>query len=690
MDPVPGSSPAARPPAPPRAARSLSPRAASLLFAAGLTLYAATRFIGLTEFPIFFFCDEAIQANTAENLVRNHFRDENRVLLPSYFLNDQRRAMSLNIYLLTAPIALFGKSVLVTRATFAAVSLLGAAALGIGLLAAGSGLWWAAPFLLACIPVDFLHSRWAMETTPACYAGFLCAYLLYRMRSSRYVFLAIALGAATFYSYTAGQGIVLVMGALLLVVDARYHFRQPPARLAAAAVLILLLAAPAWREHRLHPGTTIQQLTVLHSYWLGPMPLAQKLAIFFRNYAQGFDPRYWFLPNGAELIRHRMDGMAFVPLVVAPFVLIGLAACLIRMIRSPAHRVILLSPLGVPFAAAVHERQMLRLLPMTVPIVLLAIVGADEVRLLLRRWLPDGVLAAGLAGGLTAASVSLCAAAFAEGPTWFRDYGLYGMQYGARQIAEAAREELSGSPTVQIRVSASWANNPLPFLDFFFAGPERARIDLGDLGPQILFHAPLPDDWLWVMTPEEYEKARRDPKFALRPPTRVLPFPDGRPGFYFVRVRYGPNADALFAAERDARRALQEVKVVAAGQRLVVRHSIIDSGSAEGLFDGDVGTLLRGLEANPFVLEIEFPRPRPMKTLALDLGRMDGEIRVEIFPEEGSSRRFARSVQNRMEDTHQEFSFGDTPVSVKKIRVEVEEPGVPEPQHFEIREVAFR
>jgi hypothetical protein len=658
-------------------------------FAAALVFYLATRLVHLTDFPGFFFCDEAIQANTASDLYHRHFRDAQGVLLPSYFANDERRAMSLNIYMLVAPIFLFGKSIAVTRGTFAVVSALGAAAVGIGLRVAGVGLWWAAPFLIAAMPIDFVHSRWAMETTPACYAGFLCAYLLYRLRSPRYVFLALAMAAATFYSYTAGQGIVLVMGILLLVTDFRYHFRQPPARLLAAAAFALLLAWPAWREHRLHPGTTVQQLTKLGAYWVRPMPLHEKLGIFAHNYALGFQPRYWFRPAEAEMMRHRIDHLAFFPMALAPFLLIGIAVCLLRCVRSPAHRVILLSPLGVPFAAAVHERQMLRLLPMLVPVALLALVGMEEIRRPLARRLPDVALSAGLAAVLAAATLRLCAMSFTDSASWFPEYGLYGMQWGAKQVTDAARQELEKDPEIRVHISSGWANNPETFLDFFFKPPLRSRVQLGELGPYLSSQTNPPDNVLFVMTPQEYERNRNDPKLEVQPPRRILLFPNGQPGFYFVKVRYSKQADALFAAEREARRILQEDRVQK--PPVLVRHSHLDMGQVTDLFDGDKNTLIRGLEDNPFRLEFVFDPPRKMSRLDVRVGEMEGEIAIEVTTAAGGEPlRQTRTVHRGIENTEQSFTLGTAPIEVSKIHMEIGEPGRGEPDHLEIREIGFR
>jgi hypothetical protein len=597
--------------------------------------------------------------------------------------------MSLNIYMLLPPVVLFGKSIAVTRGTFAVVSAFGAAAVGIGLRVAGVGLWWAAPFLLAAIPMDFVHSRWAMETTPACYAGLLCAYLLYRLRSPRYVFLALAMAAATFYSYTAGQGIVLVMGILLFVTDARYHFRQKPGLLLAAIAFALLLAFPAWREHRLHPGTTVQQLTKLGAYWVRPMPMPEKLKIFAHNYASGFEPKYWFYPAEAEMMRHRIDHLAFVPMALAPFLLIGVAACLVRCVRSPAHRVILLSPLGVPFAAAVHERQTLRLLPMLVPIALLALVGMEEIRRPLARWIPNVVLAAGLAGVLAAATLRLCAMSFTQSASWFPEYGLYGMQWGAKQVTDAAREELQKDPEIRVHISSGWANNPETFLDFFFKPPLRSRVQLGELGPYLSTRTSPPDNVLFVMTPQEYERNSHDPKLEVLPPKRVILFPNGKPGFYFARVRYSQQADAIFAEEREARRILKEDRVDS--PRVLVRHSHLDMGQVPDLFDGDKNTLIRGLEDNPFRLEFVFDPPRKMTGLDVRVGEMEGQIAIEVTTAAGGEPvRQTKVVHRGIENTQQGFSFGATALEVTKIHMEVGEPGRTEPDHLEIREIGFR
>jgi hypothetical protein len=668
------------------------PRLEIVLFLFGLLVYALTRFVGLTKFPIFFFCDEAVQANTAQEFFANRFRDSAGVLFPPYFLNEQRWALSLNIYLLVLPVVLLGKTILVTRGTFVVVSLLGAAAAAVALKTMGSRAWWSPPLLLAAMPVDFLHSRIAFETTPACFAGFLCAYLLYRLRSPRYVFLAILLGGATFYSYTAGQGIMLVLGALLLLVDLRYHvqtFRQNRRMLAGAVLLLAIVAVPFLREQRRHPHTTRDQLMVLHSYWIAPLSLSQKLKTFALVYARAFRPASWFGQTG-EAVRHRMKGMAYVPPTYAPFLLLGIGSALWNWRRSPGYRVILLSAIAVPFAAAADQLQILRVLPMVIPIALLSALGLGELLRLIRRPAWAALLCVVCAVPLTAATAELTRVALKEGPTWYTDYGLYGMQYGAKQVLQDIHEELARSPTTRVHLSSSWANSPNTFLDFFLRGPERTRVVIDDVEGYLLYRVPLTEDSLFVMTPEQYVAARSNPKLVVRPPERTMPWPDGRVGFYFVRMRYSENADSIFAAEREARRRLVEETVQIDGQSVRIRHSVLDMGTPEYLFDRRLDTTLRGLEANPLVLEFLFPAPRPISGVGVTIGKEDCDIRLEVTPENGGAPTIVtKTVQHPPGDTLQELVLPSAPVRATKVRLEIKDLFAGERAHVELRELAL-
>jgi len=663
------------------------------LFLFGFLAYSATRFIRITEFPIYFFCDEALQANLAHDLVASGGRDQFGTLFPPYFLNDQRWDLSLSVYLHALPVSLLGKSISVTRGTEAAVNLLAPLALALALKQVfRARLWWSAPLVMAVIPTWFLHSRTAFQPamTATFYACFLAAYLLYRLRSPRWIFAALLFGAATFYSYTAGQGLMLVTGLLLLICDWRYHFSHRKGGIAAALALALLLAVPYVRYRALHPNVVRDQLRVLQSYWVSPIPLGGKLGIFGKNYLRGFDPGYWFAPDRHDLVRHRMKGLEFLPVALLPFCLVGLAVCLRRW-RSPAHRAVLIAPLGVPFSAAAASIGIMRVLSMVVPFTLFVCLGLEEVFARVRRRVPDAVFAGAAAAILGVWSLLLLRAALVEGPTWYRDYGLYGMQYGSPQVFSAIRDELARSPETQLLLSPTWSNNPNAFFHYFLTEPEKRRVSFGNLDPWMQSKQDIDPRLLFVLTAVEHDVAQSSGKFVIEPPARVIRYPDGTPGFYFVRLRYSDDIDDRIAADLEARRRLEEGSIELEGETVRVRHSRLDLGELEHGFDGARQTYFRGAEANPFVMEFEFRQARRLSGVVLDIGSMEFRLRIELTPAGGGKLAvFSGDFRGLPPDPHLDFAFPGAPRSVERVRLELTNIHTGEVANVHVREVAFR
>ena len=189
---------------------------AAWLFVLAIAIYLLTRLIGLTQFPIYFFTDEAIQSQSIIDLINNNYRDPSGVLLPTYFRNGDYYNIGLSVYLQWLPAVLFGKSAVATRATSVLVTLIAAISIGILLRDVFKlKYWWTGTLFLSITPAWFLHSRTAFETVEfvAFYAGMLCAYLFYQQKSSLYLYLAVLLGALSFYSYSPAQVIIPADGA---------------------------------------------------------------------------------------------------------------------------------------------------------------------------------------------------------------------------------------------------------------------------------------------------------------------------------------------------------------------------------------------------------------------------------------------------------------------------------------------
>lgn len=609
------------------------------LFVLGSTVYLSTRFVGLTRFPIYFFCDEAVQATLADGLLHNGFRSEDGVLLPPFLRNDQQFNLSLSAYLQLPAVALFGTTVFGTRATSVLVGFLAVPALAIIVRMFGSKSWWLGPFVLASIPAWFLHSRTAFEVAEMVgfYACFLATYLLYRYRSPTHAALAIGCGGATFYSYANGQGLMLVTGVLLLLSDHRYHWAQLRQRrvVVPAAITFTVVLAPFLREQRLHSAAAATHLRLLDSYWYRDIDLPSKLATFWRTYRRGLSPWYWFSPDGSpDLARHVMKGMGHVWWPLMPFVLIGIGVCLFHW-RSSKHRVVLIALVAAPFSAAMVEVVVTRALVTVIPIAILACLGFEQVR----RWIPGEIWKSTSIGVvaviLTGMTVGMTRTALTTGPVWFVDYGLYGMQWGSRQVFEEIDVRLRDDARLEIVVSTGWANNPNVFVPFFVDESRRDRVMFHDIDDYLVRYLPFSDDTLFVLSAEDHADALASQKFEIIEPEQVVSWPDGRPGFFVQRLQYVPDAEQRFEADRIERARLSTETVSIDGEVVTVEHPDLDKGVIEDAFDGNDDTVARGTAANPFVLQLTYPTPREVSTIELVTQRMELEMTVVLLGPDG-------------------------------------------------------
>jgi len=640
-----------------------------------LAIYSFTRFFALERFPIYFFGDEAVQSLFAEDLIAHNFHSQNGTLFPIYVeAAGNRWTPLLSMYFHALTLTLFGKSIVVSRATSAFVSLLGVGAVWMILRKIFKARYaWAGVLLVAVTPAWFLHSRTAFETvmTTAFYACFLLFYLLYLTESPRYLYAAVIFGAATFYSYSNAQAIILAAAGMLFVADFRYHLRNREV-VFKGLVLALLLAIPFIEFRLSRPQAIAEHLRVVGSYWFQAIPFSNKLLIFTQKYLYGLSPQYWFFPNSHDLPRHRMLGFGQMQTLVLPLVLLGLAVSISRW-RSSTHRAVLLAALATPVGAALVDVGIARVLAFIIPANLLAALGLEW---LLDRWkerLPYRLTALALFVVLAWANLALLRTALVNGPLWFRDYGLYGMQYGARQLfEEAIPEYLKNEPDVQVLVTSTWANGADNLLRFFFTPQEQPRVRMDGVESYLFKRLPLNDDMVFVMDSSEYQKAKESAKFGWIKLEKVIPYPDGSPGFYFARLRYADDVDAIFAAEQEARKTLVTSIVNLDGQNVELRYSQIDMGIPDFMFDGDLFTLMRGMEANPFILEFYFPQPGTVNGLSADFGLVNITLTAKLYPQvDGEPAIYNQTFMNSSGSSQVEMRFANAPEKVAKVHLEI-------------------
>jgi hypothetical protein len=663
---------------------------AGTLFGLGLLVYLATRLIGLVHFPIYFFTDEAVQTVLASDLVHNHFKNYAGDLFPTFFENGGVYRLGVTVYLQILPYLLLGKSLWVTRAVSVLASL--GAAVSVGLMLRQHfkiSYWWSGVLFLSITPAWFLHSRTAFEypTAVAFYALFLFFYLEYRYKDPRFLYLALAAGALAFYSYSPFQVIVVVSGALLALSDVRYHWQQRRVGLRGLGLLVLL-ALPYVRFWLAHGSSNYQSLFALGSYWIQPASLAEKVRQYFTEYLNGLNPVYWFDPNSQELVRHLMKGYGHLLPVTLPFFALGLFMA-IKGFRSSAYRAVLIALVAAPTGAALVQLGVTRALVMVIPAVLLTTLGVDRVLTWLEtRRIPRTALSLALFAVLCLANLAMLRDALVNGPTWYTNYGMDGMQYGATQVFQTIKETLQEQPGVKIIFSPNWANGTDVVARFFL--PDPLPIQIASIEGYLIEHLLLHANNLFIMTPEEYQTAITGGKFTDIQVERILPYPNDQPGFYFVRLRYADRIDQILAAEREARKQLQEAEITIDGQPVKTRYSLLDMGEIQNVFDGNPETVARTFEANPFVIELTFPEPRSLSGLSIKIGSTEARVIARLYDDPGAQPvEYSAVLTGTVEQPTASMDFGTT-TPAQVLCLEINDLHQSEPGHVHVWEITLR
>ena len=663
------------------------PKTALVLFILGLGIYLLTRFIALDKFPIYFFSDEAIQTMTARDLVGRGLRDLDGSLFPLYFENGGQYNLSLSVWLQVL-ITWLPNSIWLTRGLPALITLLFPLAGGLYLRDhLKARFWWLTPYLVSVIPAWFLHSRTAFETAlgASLYCLFLFLYANYRLKDRRWLIPALAAGALAFYSYSPLQLVVVLSGVIFLIADWRYHFADPKSWRRGLAALVLL-AAPYLIFRLTHAEAFVQHLRIVHSYWISGISLSEKFALFFWRWLKGFSPLYWYFPNEHDLIRHLMKGYGHLPWLFLPFTLLGLWRCL-RQWRQPAWRVLLIALLFAPSGAALVDLAITRLLMMIVPLALLTVLGVNEALVWPSARIKEQRLPAiGLALALTVSAGWMTRDAVLNGPTWYSDYSLYGMQWGGRQISEKILEFKQDHPQAKLTLSPTWANNTDVIMRYFLGDP--LPVAMGTLESHNNYYLPFEDQEVFILPPEEFASLKENPKFTQIKVLDVLPYPGGNPGFYFVSLDYAPGAEAIFEAELAERRQPQNEQIEIRGQMVDVTYPMLDIGEIADAFDGDRATLIRTFEANPLNLTLAFGETVDLQSITVWLGNVRSAIRVELIDDMGQHHQF-EAFDAGMEAIHPvSLEFGEK-LAVRSLNLSVESLDEREPVHVHLWDVLF-
>jgi hypothetical protein len=589
----------------------------------------------VSDFPIYFFCDEAFFGVKARELLRLGFRDGSGSLFPLFYEKAPSRWVpQVTLYLYALPVAIFNNSIEVIRITSAITTCLAPIAVGLLLkLGYQSKSWWLSPFVMAGIPTWLLHSRTAFETVQVVvgFSLFLLFYGLYRTGRTWYLLLASVCSILTTYAHFSGLLISTCAALILGIFDRHYHGAHWRWALAAIA-LGLVLAYPQVQFQLSKPQAAGSQLQAVGSVWYAEgLPLRKRFERVAMQITSAVDPRFWSgEASQKQLPRHVWYDRGHIEAWMWPLALIGLLGFFVSH-RGPLLW-LTIAAIVSPFApAVVVEPGIMRVFTFVVPFSLLVVLGVGVVM----RWLTTSRLAKpallGFAMLLSVNSISLLHQALTHGPTWYRDYGLYGMQWGAKQLfVESIPQFLRDYPHARVVISMSWANGGDVFLPFFFEN-QHDRVTDGSPEPFLTKKRELTEDVFFVAPRSEYERVANHAVIEIVSTPRILYFPDGSPGFYFFNMRYSPEAPELLERARMKRQELVPARVKLGNRTVTVRHSLQDIGSAADIFDSNPESLLRGLEANPFILEIDFRSPVTVGEICLNLAGKSLNVRALGF-----------------------------------------------------------
>ena len=157
-----------------------------------------------------------------------------------------------------------------------------------------------------------------------------------------------------------------------------------------------------------------------------------------------------------------------------------------------------------------------------------------------------------------------------------------------------------------------------------------------------------------------------------------------------MRLQYADNVEAIFAAEREARRQPVTEPLDLHGQTVTVTHSAFGSGLVQHIFDGDPFTLVRGLEANPLRVFVDYPAPQPNPgVITFTLGSMsDFSLTAQLYaPDSTEPVTYTQRYQGYPDDPTAVLALGPEPAQYVRVILEIKDNNAGDISAVHVREI---
>jgi hypothetical protein len=662
-----------------------------LIIIFGIILYLFTRLWRISDFPIYFFTDEAHIVNFGVDLIKHKFIGSDKILFPLYFEQAPGRYMPLlSVYFLGFAATWFGRSVTVVRSTQAILSVLIPLSVTLALKYVYKiKWWWLGLGVTSIIPTLFLHSRTDFETISATsfYGVFLLFYLFYLSKNKWYILPAIFCAFASFYSYSNAQIIVLCTGLLLLFSDLRYHLKNWK-QLFIGIMVIGMLSIPLFIFQQKHTNALSHHLCTIGSYWCSNISIFAKLHRYGTNYLHGFSFNYWFMPDTYEVIRHRMLGTGKIQLYLFPFFLIGIIAVLANL-KKPMYRVLIITALCSPAGAALEDIGITRVMIFIIPAIILICIGLNKILIIVSKYINSLFVGFVIVIALSFLSVQMLFNAVNHGSTWFTDYGMFGMQYGEKILfTNKIIPYLKIHHDAHIYVSPSWANSPENFITFFLPETYQNNVMITGIEDFTKIIKPMGSNDVVVATSSELHALQQNPIFSVIKTIDTITYPDGTNGFNFIKLQYSTSAPDIISQKiiNDHLPVTENIKLFNTTVHLT--HSQISSGTMNDIFDDNKQTLIRGSVSNPFVIHLNFDQQQNFSGFDLTTGSLDYELKIKILANGNTNPiELNESFAKLGPDPTVHVDFSPTKIPVQEINLEIRDINKPGDAQIHIREL---
>jgi hypothetical protein len=210
---------------------------------------------------------------------------------------------------------------------------------------------------------------------------------------------------------------------------------------------------------------------------------------------------------------------------------------------------------------------------------------------------------------------------------------------------------------------------------------------MGNADQYLNLVTPIDDNLIFVLTDYEYQEVLDSGKLRVEAIIDIIPYPDGSPGFYFLKLAYVDNVEQVFAAEEAELYSPVVEQLTILGQIVTVSHPRFDMGTVEHVFDQDPFTLARTFDANPAYFYIDFDQPVQISGLSLTTGSMDFNLTVRMFGTDEEVVEYTETFTELPPDPTVEVDLDDTPEEVIRIEIEIEAMHMGQPYKIHIRDL---